>query len=221
MWRLRERKLPTCILSCVVLLSLVGCSTMWRRVAERERLFAVEAARVQVRRGQCVDALASLDRAEAGIEIGLYAREAIGARARCYEELGLREMARAHRQLLADFHGSAPMAESVSGRPSILRVEEERSRELGPPPSWLRIEAPRYSRYARRSKIVGRVVVSFDLGRDGRPTRIRVLETPHPLLASWAIEAIARSGPEKNRKPVFVPGLRYVSGFDFQWRWAE
>jgi hypothetical protein len=50
---------------------------------------------------------------------------------------------------------------------------------------------------------------------------IRVIEMPHPLLASWAIEAIAQARFRTNEKPLIVPGEHYVTLFEFEWHWAK
>jgi hypothetical protein len=50
---------------------------------------------------------------------------------------------------------------------------------------------------------------------------IRVVEMPHPLLASWAIEAVAQANFRANQKPLLVPGEHYLSRFDFEWHWAK
>ena len=203
------------------LVLLAGCNPMWLGVAERERVFALESARVQTQRGQCAEGLESLDRAEAKVDIGLYAREAIIARTRCYEKLGLREWARAHRQLLTDFYTTEPMALPSADGSSVFRVGSVPTGEFVSAPDWLVIGVPRYSRYARRVGIIGRVVLSFDLDGNARAERIRVLEMPHPLLATWAIEAIAQAEPKKGVTPRVMPGTRYVASFEFEWRWAD
>jgi hypothetical protein len=104
---------------------------------------------------------------------------------------------------------------------SVFRVANVTFDGFNRPPSGLRIAAPRYSAYARRSGIIGRVVISFDLASDGRPRKIRVVEMPHPLLATWAIEAVAQANFRKNEKPLLAPGEHYVSLFNFKWHWAR
>ena len=61
----------------------------------------------------------------------------------------------------------------------------------------LELGEPRYSMSADRSQLSGRVLVRFWVGERGEIRDIRVLEMPHPLLASWAIEAVAKSKMEK------------------------
>ena len=203
-------------------LSLVSCASMWDRVRERERLFALDAARTQAGRGQCPGALKSLDRAQARIDLGAYSRESTVARARCYEKLGLDEPASAHRRMIDDFYTEEPMAYPSGDGASVFRVKTVPAGGFSRPPSWLKMPAPRYTPYAQRSKIVGRVVISFELASNDRPRKIRVLEMPHPLLASWAIEAVSQAQPKKPEgTPDVMFGGRYVTTFVFEWRWAK
>ena len=104
---------------------------------------------------------------------------------------------------------------------SVFRVSNIKPDDYDHPPSWLRIASPRYSDHARRSRLVGRVVVSFDLSKIGRPAKIRVLEMPHPLLATWAIESIAQSKSREKETPFILSDRRYLVSFDFEWRWAK
>lgn len=205
---------------CLVL-AQVGCKTFWDGNRERERIFALNKARTQTGRGQCEPALASLDRAQARIDLGPYARESTIARVRCYEKLGLDEFASAHRRLTTDFYTEEPMAFPDPDGSSIFRVKTVPTAGFERPPSWLRFPAPRYSPHAQRSKIVGRVVIAFELAGDDRPKKIRVLEMSHPLLATWAIESIASAEPKKKDKAPLMPGGRYVTTFVFEWRWAK
>ena len=212
---------PVGLLSLVLLLVFqTGCASMWEGVRERERLFALDTARNQTQRGQCGPGLSSLDRAEARLDIGLYALEATTARVRCYDKLGLSEMASAHRRLLNDFYNEEPMALPEADGSSIFRVKTISGGGYETPPGWLVVPQPRYSPYAQRSKIVGRVVIAFDLASNGTTKRIRVLEMPHPLLATWAIEAISQAKPKSSETPKLMPGGRYVATFIFEWRWA-
>lgn len=205
-----------------LLFSMVSCKTMWEQVRERERLFALESGRTQSGRGQCTQALKSLDRAQSRMDLGAYSRESTAARARCYEKIGLDEFAAAHRRMIDDFYTDEPMAYPSSDGDSVFRVKTIPKGGFSRPPSWLKTSAPRYSPYAQRSKIVGRVVVSFEIAGNDRPKKIRILEMPHPLLATWAIEAIATSKPlKKKSSPLMMPGGRYVTTFIFEWRWAK
>ena len=217
----RPIQLSVLALLFFLLVTSSACNLMWRRVSELERIYALESARREIQSGQCAAALESLDRAEAIMDIGIFAREALEARTRCYEKLGLQELAATHRRLLSDFYTKEPMAFPAEDGSSVFRVSSAAVGKYELPPGWLKVESPRYNEHARRAKIVGRVVVAFNLATNGRPRRIRVLEMPHPLLATWAIEAIARSKPKEKKQPVILTGVRYVASFNFEWRWAK
>lgn len=215
---------PSVLVAFVALLALSssGCGSMWDRVRENERGFALENARTEAKRGQCLEALDSLDRAESIMAIDRFALEATQIRIRCYEKLGLMEQQSAHRRLLDDFYSEEPMAFPAADGSSVFRVDENAPTRFDRAPSWLKIERPRYTPYAQRSKIVGRVVIAFSLAANGRTTRIRILEMPHPLLAAWAIEAIAEAKPKrKGQIPVIESDRFYVTTFNFEWRWAD
>jgi len=210
------------ILLAAALSSGLACSGLSNRLRERERVYAVEMARTQTERGQCVEALESLDRAQARLDLGPYARESIQARVKCYAELGLDELARGHRRLLEDFYSdeSQPLSDG-EGSP-IFRVGDIDPALLEPVPRVLRLEEPRISPSASRSRLVGRVVVSFAIGSDGQPTDLRVLEMPHPLLATWAMEAVARSKVVKKAdRSVLIPGRLHVTTFAFESHWND
>jgi uncharacterized protein YceK len=209
-------------LALALLVSLSGCASVWDRVRENERSMSVASARTEAKRGQCAEALDSLDRAQARIDLGAYARESTIARARCYEKLGLDTLAYAHRRMIDDFYTQEPMAYPAADGSSVFRVTSLPEGGFERPPSWLAFPEPRYSRYAQRSKIVGRVVVAFELASNDSPRNIRVLEMPHPLLATWAAEAVSQARTRK--KPAdanLMPGGQYVVTFVFEWRWAR
>lgn len=221
----RRFRLPPIVLLVLLVVfasGAVGCRSLWDRHRERERIFALDSARTHTKRGQCDKAIGELDRAQARIDLGEYSRESILARVRCYEKLGMTELATAHRRLLDDFYTEEPMAYPDPDGSSIFRVRKISKDGYDRPPNWLEISAPRYPEFARRSKITGRVVVAFDLAGNDRPRSVRVLEMPHPLLATWAIEAIVQAKPKKKKgSPELMPGGRYVTTFIFEYRWAK
>ena len=209
----RSFSLPRPVLATLALLAalaLSGCGGMWDVIRENERGFALDNARNQSKRGKCVEALDALDRAEAIMEIDRFAIESTQIRIRCYEKLGLPELqvrpsppapGLLHRR--ADGVPGGATARRSFVLPPTCRPEFDR------PPSWLKIERPRYTAYAQRSKIIGRVVVGFGLREGGKTNQIRVLEMSHPLLASWAIEAVAQAKPKRTGQ---VPVRRVGSG---------
>ncbi len=211
------------IIALAVVLSLsVGCAGMWKRVRENERTNAVSNSRTFSKNGRCSRALASLDRAEAKLEIGPFGQEATVLRIRCYERQERWAVARAHQRLLEDFYAQDNPSYPVADGSSVFRVSKLPKIDFEKPPEALEMKSPVYSEPARRSYITGRVVISFKLGVDNRAKAIRVLEMPHPLLATWAIEAIERT--EKKRKfrdTLLAPGGHYIATYSFQYRWAE
>ena len=210
------------VLALLLALPQFGCGGMWEAVRENERGFALENARSQAKRGKCAKALADLDRAEAVMSIDRFAVEATQIRIRCYEKLGLSELQSAHRRLLEDYYTEEPMAFPAADGSSVFRVSERAPVRFDRPPTWLKIERPHYTPYAQRSKIIGRVVLTFGLADNGRTSDIRVLEMSHPLLASWAIEAVAQAKPRRTGQvPVIESDRVYVTTFNFEWRWAD
>ncbi len=212
------------VLALLLMLPLFGCGSMWSRLRENERGFALENARTQSKRGKCAEALDDLDRAESVMAIDRFAIESLQIRIRCYEKLERSEEMSAHRRLLEDFYTEEPMAFPAHDGSSVFRAHEGAPIQFERPPSWLQIERPRYTPYAQRSKIVGRVVISFGLAPNGKTTKIRILEMPHPLLASWAIESVARAKPAramKDKVPVLESDRSFVTTFNFEWRWAD
>ncbi len=156
--------------------------------------------------------------------IDRFAIESLQIRIRCYEKLARFEEMSAHRRLLEDFYTVEPMAFPAHDGSSVFRAREGAPTRFDRPPSWLQIERPRYTPYAQRSKIVGRVVITFGLAPNGKTTKIRILEMPHPLLASWAIESVARAKPAramKDKVPVLESDRSFVTTFNFEWRWAD
>lgn len=216
--------LSAALFALLLVLGTSGCRSMWNKVRENERTFALENARSNAKRGRCADALADLDRAEAIMAIDRFAIESLQIRIRCYEKLGLMELRSAHRRLLDDYYAQEPMAFPAADGSSVFRAETGAPTRFDRPPTWLKIARPRYTPYAQRSKLVGRVVVAFSLGANGKTTDIHVLEMPHPLLASWAIEAVAGAKPARGMKdkvPVVESSRVFVTTFNFEWRWAD
>jgi hypothetical protein len=214
--------LTTRTLLVVVIIAGVGCAPLWNKVRENEREHAVASSRSLVKRGKCDRALSALSRAEATLEIGAYAVEATRLRMNCYQRQGRHAAARAHERLLNDFYGKKNPAYPKKDGSSVFRVATLPDIEFQKPPMALRLASPEYSPYARRSKIVGRVVIAFELTANAEPKAIRVLEMPHPLLASWAIEAIERSGRGKKYENALIPtGNRYVATYSFEYHFAK
>jgi hypothetical protein len=205
----------------LVFVAPIGCTSMWQAVRKREYAYSVESARGYARAGKCEPALKSLDRAQASLNLGPFARESTAIRARCYEKLGLEELASAHRRLLTDFYVGEPISAPGPDELPVFRVADVNLDDHSPAPSSLKITPPRYNSFAGRSGLVGRVVIAFDISEDGKPTNVRVLEMPHTLLATWAIEAIVESRIRKKARPWVAPAEHYLTVLSFTWRWAK
>jgi hypothetical protein len=214
-------------LAFAILLSLaistsVGCGGFWKRVRESERNNSVSNARTYSKRGNCEKALHSLNRAMARLDIGAFGKEATTLRMRCYERQERWAAARAHQRLLDDFYSEEDPAYPAADGSSVFRVKSIRNVKYENPPAALVLEPPFYSEPARRSYIDGRVVISFELTADGKAKAIRVFEMPHPLLASWAIEAIEGvKRSKKHQDTLLLPGGHYLTTFVFEYRWAN
>jgi len=213
--------------SAIALLAILAilasaCAPMWRQLRESERRGAVERARSYAKRGDCAETLVALDHAESSLDIGRFAEEATQMRVICYERLGQNAIAHAHRRLFEEFYERPDPAYPTGLGDDVFRVKTVPDANILPVPSGYIIPPPNYSEFARRSHIVGRVVVSFEIASDDTPKAIRILEMPHPLLATWAIEAVAQ-GRRKNlgKGPPFIPEQRYITTFAFAYHWAK
>jgi outer membrane biosynthesis protein TonB len=200
--------------------SLAGCGRMWAGIRERDRKSAEKTSQRLAERGQCARAIASAESAQAAKELGDFAAKSTWLKARCLDALAMHEQSLAHWRLLADFYSDSPWAEKIS--PSLREAIATRpSSPLVAAPSDLNVPKARYSRSAERSHLIGAVVVEFTLDRAGASRQIRVLENPHPLLSSWAIEAIAQAelGPDSSRR-MDLP-IRSAVNLRFSSHWAE
>jgi hypothetical protein len=193
---------------------------MWAQVRERDRKSAEKTAQRFAERGQCAQAIASAESAQEAPELGDFAAKSTWIKARCLDALGQREQALAHWRLLADFYSDSPWAGEIP--PKVREAISIRAAsDAVAAPSDLRLPRARYSRGAERSHLIGTVVVGFTLDRTGATRQIRVLENPHPLLSSWAIEAIARAqlGSDSQRR-LDLP-IRSGVSMRFSSHWAE
>lgn len=214
--------LATAILLSILIGSSLGCGGFWKRVRESERNNSVSNARTYAKRGDCEKAINSLNKATARLDIGAFGKEATTLHMRCYERQERWAAARAHQRLLDDFYTEEDPAYPRADGLSVFRVKSIRDVKYENPPSAFEIAPPLYSDTARRSYIDGRVVISFELTADGKAKAIRVFEMPHPLLASWAIEAIeAGKRSKKNEDKLLLPGGHYLTTFVFEYRWAN
>jgi len=201
-------------------LPLVACAGLTERLRESERNAAAANARKLVARRDCAAALPALERAQAARELGAFEAESSWLKLRCLEALGRTQEALAHQRLLSDFHPDfAPIA--AQGRAALASGEAPAAPlPLAPAPALRALAIPRarFTPDAERSRVVGEVVVRFRVERGGRVEGIRVLETPHPLLASWAIEAIANASLQSDAAEESLPAEGALR-FHFQHRW--
>ena len=223
---MRPAKSKSRYVAAALLMALVvfgtACAPFWRQVREWERNSAAASADSYAKRGNCARTLKSLDHAEAGLAIGSYAKAATRMRMICYERMGRTEVARAHQRMLDDFYEGENPAYPTGLGDDLFRVKTVPKDPFKPPPALFKIMPPIYNDHAKRSHIVGRVVVSFKLTSKDAATRIRVLEMPHPLLGTWAIEALERSRRNNlDQTTLIPPGEHYVTTFNFYYHHAQ
>ena len=216
---IRNRVFPWAV---AVLLSAVcatlGCSSMWESVRESQRLSSVRLARELVERGSCERALETIGRAQSTAELGRFEAESIWLRARCLSRLERSQQALAHWRLLADHYSESPFSRRI---PAEVREQLGRRAETRAPSSPKAFEAPqpRYEPGAQQAKLVGSVWLEFDLDEAGGVGDIRVIETPHPLLASFAVEALALGKWTDRSLPVRMG--RYGAKYRFEHHFAQ
>ena len=199
----------------------LGCAGLGERLRENERTAAVANARRLVAKRDCAAALPTLERAQAARELGPFAAESSWLKFRCLEVLGRDAEAQAHRRLLRDFHPDfAPQGALLPAEPAGDAPPRGPRAASATVSKALKIPRARMSPDAERSRITGDVLVAFHVDRSGRVGEIRVLENAHPLLASWAIEAIANAKPESGSAAVAFPGDGALR-FHFESRWGE
>lgn len=208
------------MLSC-----LWGCTSFWEGVRERERQFSLRHAREQVNRGNCGRGLASLERAQASAELGAFEAESIWLKARCLERMGRHEEALAHLRMLGDFYAdstyAASLPESVVKELAAfpLAAAQEAARTLTTPPH-LDIPRAHYSRVADRYRLTGSVRVFYTVERNGHTAAFRVVESAHPLLAGWALQALAAAKLE-DADDAPQASRSVATGFFFSSKWED
>lgn len=208
------------LLSC-----LWGCQSFWQGIRERERQFSLGHAREQLNRGNCERGLVSLERAQGSAELGDFAAESLWLKARCLQRMGRRPEALAYLRMLGDFHGDSPYADSLPAEvveelaALPLVAAQQVARSLEAPPG---LDVPRvyYSRIADRYRLTGRVRVLYSVEPDGHTAGLRVVESAHPLLDGWALQALADAKiKDEKKKP--RASERAATGFLFSSKWEE
>ena len=193
------RQAPRLVAGLLVAGLLSACAPFWAAVREQEREHAAKNVEMRVARGDCRGAMPSLERAQATAELGDYGASSTLTKAQCLERLGEREQSRAHYRLLRDFYPDfrpKRIANEFGENDASLELALGQAPSLGGLHA-LELGKPRYSPSADRSRLGGPVLVRFWVAEDQSIRDIRVLDMPHPLLASWAIEAVAIAKLEK------------------------
>jgi len=167
----------------------------------------------------------SLERAQGSAELGDFAAESIWLKARCLERMGRRAEATAHLRMLGDFYADSPyvaslphsVVEELADLP--LPAARKAAASLASPPN-LEIPRAHYSAVAERYRLTGRVRVLYAVEADGHTASLRVIESAHPLLAGWALQALAAS---EIKDVEDRPGTRQraVTGFVFSSKWER
>jgi hypothetical protein len=171
----------------------VSCAGFWQIIGRQQRAASWHHAIELARSGHCDEALLSIERAQNDKSLTRrFEAESTRLRADCLDQVGRRSEALAHYRFIRDFLPESPAAASL---PPHIR-EETRERSLaaidGRPYEGKPL-TPRYSRAARLAGIAGDLQVSYVVDSSGRAEEIRVVNESHPLLASWAIEAVANA----------------------------
>jgi tetratricopeptide (TPR) repeat protein len=213
-------RVATVALLCA-LVALSGCNGMWEALRRSEQRMAANRARTLEQKGDCEAALESLERAQGVAELGAFAAESTWLKARCLERMDRHQEALAHWRLLVDFFPESRYAQRVDASVRAEPGDPDANPIRGPAPRALSIAQPRYSHTARRSHLTGSVVLTYRIRSAGEVDEIRVIELAHVLLASWAIEAIARAEwHSKHARELELP-LWATSSFRFEHIWAE
>ena len=207
----RTRALSTSwLIVAVIAVFSVGCASFWTSVREGERTRAAKKANNYFKDGRCDRVLVQLDRAEAALKLGEYGAHATYQRAVCLENLGQTVAARANYWMVVDFYPESPMRplalEKLGryGNPEPLSQLKEEFSSLNVYPE-IEIPSPRYSEAAERSAVVGSCFLVFTMAADQKTSDIRVVQMDHPLLASWAIEAVSAATIHEDVTPPDLP----------------
>lgn len=91
-----------------------------------------------------------------------------------------------------------PNEEEAEGENEIFVVVEEKPKLIGGMDGLY--EKIEYPEFAQKAGIEGRVIVQFVVNKDGTPTNIEVLRSPHKLLREEAIRVIRESKFEPGKQ---------------------
>jgi TonB family protein len=159
------------------------------QLRESERAQAAKNAVAWYRHGDRDRALASVERAQATPDpSSRLAADSTLLKARILDELGQHEQSLAHYRYLRERHPDVLRGQTVPDA-ALLALPDATT----PPTGELDVPEPRYPQEASWADVGGVVHVRFRVGERGRPEAIHVVGPAHPLLASLAIEATART----------------------------
>ncbi len=193
-----RRILATIVASTLVALVAAACAMGGRgasALARAQRMYDA---------GRYADAVIAAEQAEGSLRPDArIAAEAMRLRAQSLEKLGEKEKAAAHYRYIVDQYPQSPLV--AEARAAIARLDVNAVKAASTPASddlsefgfleEIVLEYPeiRYPELAQHLRVGGTVVVAFQVNEDGKPTQIRVISAPHPLLGGAAIEAISRA----------------------------
>ena len=192
-----RRLLSSLAVPALIALVAFACATGGRGAA------ALARAQRMYDAGRFADALLAAEQAENSQRPdSAIAAEAMALRARSLEKLGEAEKAEAHYRYVVDQYPQSALVGEA--RAAISRLDVDVKAASAPADDDLSefgfleevvLEYPeiRYPELAQHLRVGGTVVVAFQVNEDGRPTQIRVISAPHPLLGGAAIDAIARA----------------------------
>jgi tetratricopeptide (TPR) repeat protein len=208
------------LLVVVVGVTSVGCSSMWDAIREKQRQSSITIAREFVKRGEWVRAMQSLERAQTRRQLGDFAAESVYLKAKCLDALGRYEEALAHWRMLRGQYADARWARRIPDEIEPLLGEPEPLRARLAPAAF-EMAKPRYGVGARRASVAGPVWVEYRLDENGVSTDLRVVGPAHPLLAAYALEAVAQGRWRESAGVNTVLPRRALSPFRFESLWMD
>jgi len=200
-----------------------GCaavSDFWDGVRESQRRSSIELSRELVDRGTCDRALGTIERAQTRRQLGAFAAESVWLKARCLAGVGRVEESLAHWRMLADQYADSRWVARIPPEvaPALGSAEPYRARAA---PEAFEIPGARYGEGAQRASIAGSVWVEYRLDEAGRPGDLRVIGAAHPLLAAYALEAVAAGRWRESAGRTTPLPRRAGSAFRFESLWMK
>jgi len=204
----------------VVFVGPVGCSSMWDSIRESQRQSSIGLSRDFVKRGEWSRAFESIERAQTRRQLGAFAAESVYLKAVSLAAIDRDEEALAHWRLLHEQYGDTRWAERIPSEVRPLLGEAERLRARAAPIAF-EMPKPRYGKGAQRASIAGPVWVEYVLDEAGTAIELRVIQSAHPLLAGYALEAVASGRWRESAGTSVVLPRRALSLFRFESLWMD